>query len=70
MSEAGAEALLDLRDGVAVAKNLAAALVMACSSPGLSKEDRSALATLASLVRERLEDALGALDALTVGGRG
>ncbi len=70
MSDAGAEALLDIRDSVAVAKHLAAALVMACSSPGLPGEDRSALATLANLVRERCEDALSALDALIAAGRG
>ena len=70
MSAASADALLDIRDGVAVAKHLAAALVMACSSPGLSGEDRSALATFANFVRERLEDALSALDALIGVGRG
>lgn len=70
MSDAGTEALLDVRDAVAVARHLAAALVMACSSPALAGEDRSALATLASLVRERLEDALGALDAIIGAGRG
>lgn len=69
MSGPGAEALLDLRDGVATAKHLAAALAMACSSPGLSGADRSALTTLANLVREKLEDALSALDALIAAGR-
>lgn len=70
MTGSGTEALLDVRDGVAVARHLAAALTMACSSPGLSGEDRSALATLANLVRERLEDALKAIDALIAAGRG
>lgn len=58
----GQDGLLDLRDDLAVTKNLAAALVMACSTATLNQ--CAALGALANVVRERLEAALDVLDGL------
>ena len=63
MSDAGVEELLDVRDEVAVAKHLTAALVLACSAPTLPAAERAALSTLGSTVREQLEAVLVAFDA-------
>ena len=56
--------LLDIRDELAAAKNLAAALAMACDARSMPADQRAALCEASNLVRERLEALIVALDKL------
>ena len=56
------ESLLDVRDELAAAKNLAAALHMACDARSMPGGPRAALCEASNLVRERLEALVVALD--------
>ena len=56
------ESLLDIRDELAAAKNLAAALYMACDARSMPAEQRAALCEASNTLRERLEVLVGALD--------
>lgn len=58
------ESLLDIRDGLAEAKNLAAATWLACGSPSLDRDTAAALSALTNITRGQLEDLLDALDTL------
>ena len=58
------ESLLDIRDALAAAKNLAAALYMACDARSMPSSPRAALCEASNLVRERLEAIIIVLDRL------
>ena len=58
------ESLLDIRDGLAAAKNLAAALYMACDARSMPVEQRAALCEASNTVRERLDVLVAALDSV------
>ena len=56
------ESLLDVRDGLAASRNLAAALYMACDARSMPVEQRAALCEASNTLRERLEVLVAALD--------
>ena len=56
------ESLLDIRDELAAAKNLAAALHMACDARSMPGGQRAALCEASNVVRERLEALIVTLD--------
>ena len=56
------ESLLDVRDELAAAKNLAAALAMACDARSMPGDQRAALYEASNTVRQRLEAIITALD--------
>lgn len=56
------ESLLDIRDDLAAAKNLAAALHMACDARSMPSEQRAALCEVSNTVRQRLEFIILSLD--------
>ena len=60
--------LLDVRDELAAARNLAAALYMACDARSMPAEPRTALCAASDLVRERLEVLVVAVDQLLAQG--
>ena len=61
------ESLLDIRDELAAAKNLAAALHMACDARSMPGGQRAALCEASNVVRERLETIVAALDQILAG---
>ena len=56
--------LLDLRDELAVTRQLVVALWLACQAPHLPEAERRALSALANLVRERFEGCLASIDGM------
>ena len=68
MSVEAAEALLNIRDEVAVAKHLVVAMFLASQAPTLPSGERHALCTVANAARERLEAVEVQLDQLILGG--
>lgn len=56
--------LLDIRDELAAAKNLAAALKMACDARSMPGDQRAALCEASNIVCERLATIVAALDRL------
>ena len=64
MRVAAMENLLDVRDDLAAAKNLAAALHMACDARSMPSEQRAALCEASNVLRERLEALVIAIDKL------
>ena len=58
------ESLLDIRDELAAAKNLAAALHMACDARSMPGDQRAALCELSNLVHERLAAIIVACDSV------
>lgn len=63
------ESLLDIRDELAAAKNLAAALYLACDARSMPSDQRAALCEVSHLVRERLEAIVAALDQILAAGK-
>ena len=58
------ESLLDIRDELAVAKNLAAALYLACDARSMPGDQGAALCELSNLVLGRLTAIIVALDSV------
>ena len=66
MAPATRTALLDLRDELATVNSLIVAVWLAAQAPTFGISERGALCAVALAARDRLEAAIGALDALLV----
>ena len=62
--EIDAKALIDIRDEVAVIRDLVVSLCLACSSSILPRDERAGLSQLVMLVRDRLKTLAASLDQL------
>ena len=58
------EALVDVRDNLAVANNLVVAAWLAAQSPAIGANERGALCAVTDAARDRLEAAIIALDGM------